>query len=288
MVKHYFSLIKFSHTVFALPFALIGYFLGIQQQTAVANKWELLVYVLLCMVSTRTAAMSFNRYIDRRIDALNPRTAVREIPSGVISPRGALLLTIISSLVFIATTYFINKLCFFLSPVALLITLGYSYTKRFTWLCHFILGLGLALAPVGAYMAITASISLIPILIAIIVLLWVSSFDLLYALQDEGFDKKHQLHSVPVWLGIKSTLVVSAVLHGIVILLVCYVGYVMPGTWAYYTGAGLFSLLLIYQHLIIKPSDISKINLAFFTLNGIASIIFATFFIIDYFYKLTF
>jgi 4-hydroxybenzoate polyprenyltransferase len=235
------------------------------------------------MVTTRTAAMAFNRYIDRKIDALNPRTAIREIPIGVISPNGALLLTIISSFLFIITTFFINRICFYLSPIALFITLGYSYTKRFTWLCHFILGSGLALAPVGAYMAITASISLVPILLAIMVLLWVSSFDLMYALQDESFDKKNQLHSVPVWLGSTKTLIVSAILHLIVIVLVFSIGYLLQAGIFYYICAIIFSALLVYQHAIVKPNDISKINLAFFTLNGLASIIFACFFLINYF-----
>jgi len=283
MIKHYFSLIKFSHTIFALPFALIGYFMGLQHANTSQNKWELLIYVLLCMLTTRTAAMSFNRYIDRQIDALNPRTAVREILSGIIPPINALILTILSSCAFIVTTFFINKLCFFLSPIALGITLGYSYTKRFTWLCHFILGLGLALAPIGAYMAITNSIQKEPIIVGVIVLLWVGSFDLLYALQDESFDKKNQLHSVPVWLGRTNTLVLSAILHAVVIVLVLWLGFLIHATWPYLIGAAIFSGLLVYQHLIIKPKDISKINMAFFTLNGLASIIFAVFFILNYF-----
>jgi 4-hydroxybenzoate polyprenyltransferase len=176
-VKSYLSLIKFSHTIFAMPFALIGFFLAIFENTSVIPGWHTkvfppafdwsslgikLVLVILCMVFARSAAMAFNRYLDRQYDAKNPRTAVREIPSGVITPKNALAFTIISCLLFIACTWFINSICFYLSPVALAVVLGYSYTKRFTPLCHLILGLGLSLAPIGAYLAVTGEFALLP------------------------------------------------------------------------------------------------------------------------------
>src|SRR5690606_16122617 len=186
-MKAYLSLIKFSHTVFALPFAVLAFFLGLHADGSVWNS-EKLMLVLLCMVFARSAAMAFNRYADRHVDALNARTRVREIPAGVISPGHALGFAIFMSVAFIAATWWINPLCFALSPVALAIILGYSYTKRFTWLCHVVLGMGLGLAPVGAYLAVTGRFDLLPVLYGIMVMCWVSGFDILYALQDEDFD----------------------------------------------------------------------------------------------------
>lgn len=195
-MKNYLSLIKFSHTIFALPFAMIGFFLG-TAQTAVGIDWKLFALVILCMVFARSAAMGFNRWADRDIDEKNPRTAVREIPAGIISPQNALFFVIVNCLLFIATTYFINWLCFYLSPIALLVVLGYSYTKRFTALCHFVLGIGLALAPIGAYIAVTGEFAILPLIYSFIVLFWVAGFDIIYALQDEGFDRSLGLNSIP-------------------------------------------------------------------------------------------
>src|SRR6186713_337587 len=199
-MKSYFSLIKFAHTVFALPFAFLSFFLGMKM-TNQPLDWNLISLMLACMIFARSAAMAFNRYVDRKIDAQNIRTRVREIPSGVISPGSALWFVIAMSGAFIFTTYWINPIVFFLSPVALLVVLGYSYTKRFTWLCHFVLGLGLGLAPVGAFIAVTGRFELLPVLYGIMVLLWVSGFDILYALQDEEFDRQNGLHSVPQQFG---------------------------------------------------------------------------------------
>ena len=169
-MKNYFSLIKFSHTVFALPFALVGFFLANYLEGKSPNL-TILLCILLCMVFARSAAMAFNRYLDRDIDALNPRTVVREIPAGVIQPKSALIFVIINSVAFVLTTWFLNPLCFALSPVALVVVLGYSYTKRFTALCHFVLGLGLSLAPIGAYLAVTGHFDVLPVLYSVVVLL---------------------------------------------------------------------------------------------------------------------
>src|ERR1041385_3967632 len=182
---------KFSHTVFALPFAIIGFCLAIYSGKAIFS-WEKLFLVIGCMVFARSAAMAFNRYIDREFDAKNQRTAVREIPSGIITPGSALFFVIASSLLFITATFFINPICFYLSPVALLVVLGYSYTKRFTPLCHLILGIGLSLAPIGAYLAATGHFALQPLLFSFAVLFWVSGFDIIYALQDETFDRENK------------------------------------------------------------------------------------------------
>ncbi|MCB9235096.1 MAG: UbiA family prenyltransferase [Bacteroidia bacterium] len=281
MVQKYLSLVKFSHTIFALPFALIGFFLGYQEVQKL--DWILFVLVLLCMVFARNAAMGFNRFLDREIDAKNSRTVTREIPAGTISPRNALLFVILNSAAFWVTTWFINKLCFFLAPVALLVILGYSFTKRFTALCHLVLGLGLSLAPVGAYLAVTGSFALVPVLLGVAVLTWVSGFDIIYALQDEEFDRSQKLNSIPVMLGKNKALILSVFLHLITAGAVYAFGFLEEGNWLFWIGAGVFSALLIYQHLLVKPNDLSRVNLAFFTTNGIASVVFASFVILDIF-----
>lgn len=233
--------------------------------------------------------MAFNRYLDRDIDEKNPRTAKREIPAGVISPQQALLFVIMNCLLFIIATWFINPLCFFLSPVALAVILGYSYTKRFTYLCHFVLGLGLSLAPIGAYLAAGGGFDLIPILYSISVLLWVSGFDIIYALQDEEFDKSLQLNSIPVVLGRKNALLLSSVLHVVCALLILTAGYFLAQqypqfSWLSWLAAGVYISLLIYQHTLVKPNDLSRVNRAFFTSNGIASVIFGTLMILDIYF----
>src|SRR6201992_1310028 len=211
-MKKYLSLVTFSHTIFAMPFAFIGFCLAVTT-THHAFEWQKLVMMVLCMVFARNSAMAFNRYLDRDIDAKNPRTKVRDIPAGRISAASALTFTIINCLLFVATTWFINSLCFYLSPVALLVVLGYSATKRFTALCHLVLGLGLSLAPIGAYLVVTGHFDLTPLFFSFAVLFWVSGFDIIYALQDEDFDKSEHLHSIPAYLGKKRALWLSSVLH---------------------------------------------------------------------------
>jgi 4-hydroxybenzoate polyprenyltransferase len=239
-----------------------------------------------CMIFGRSAAMAFNRYIDRKIDKANPRTVSREIPSGIISEKNALTFIIVCVLLFIVCAGLINNTCLYLSPIALLVILGYSLTKRFTFLCHFILGLGLSLAPVGAYLAFNPQFSMIPVAYGIGVLCWVAGFDIIYALQDEQFDKSQSLHSVPVDLGTKNSLILSTLVHSIVPISFLYAAQlqqaIIPTGIFYWVGFGLFIALLTYQHLIVKPKDLSKVNLAFFTLNGIASVLFSIFFIANY------
>ncbi len=279
-ITNYLSLVKFSHTIFALPFAVIGYFLAITFTKTQFNL-RLFALVVLCMVFARSAAMAFNRYIDRIIDKENTRTAIREIPSGLIEAKSALFFVIINSLLFILTTYFINKLCFYLSPIALIIVLGYSLTKRFTALCHLILGIGLSLAPIGAYLAVTGVFNWLPLFFSFAVLFWVSGFDIIYALQDEEFDKSKNLKSIPVLLGKKGALLLSTILHIFSALFIITAGFYADfNTW-YWIGAIFFCGLLIYQHLLVKPNDLSKVNIAFFTTNGIASVIFSIFVLID-------
>jgi 4-hydroxybenzoate polyprenyltransferase len=287
-MKNYLSLIKFSHTVFALPFALVGFFLAnhLEGQTP---SLTVLSFIVLCMVFARSAAMAFNRYLDRDIDAKNPRTTVREIPAGVISAQSALWFVVLNSLAFVLATWFINPLCFALSPVALLVVLGYSYTKRFTALCHFVLGLGLSLAPIGAYLAVTGHFDGLPLLFSVVVLLWVSGFDIIYALQDEDFDKSLKLNSIPVLLGRKGALQLSNVLHvlcAVVMLYAVFRVYTEGDTFRviHGIGAAVFIGLLAYQHTLVKENDLSKVNMAFFTTNGIASVIYGTCFILDFFF----
>lgn len=283
-ISKYLSLIKFSHTIFALPFALIGFSLAIHSGAAQFSLQKFAL-VMLCMVFARSAAMAFNRYIDRRFDALNPRTVIREIPSGAITPASALTLVVLCCLAFVLSAWGINPLCFYLSPVALLIILGYSYTKRFTPLCHLILGLGLALAPVGAYIALTERFALLPILLGCVVFLWSGGFDIIYALQDDEFDKSQHLKSIPAYLGRKNALRLSSLMHALAAGLVIFMYFAGNFGWLYLAGAVGFIFLLIYQHTLVKPNDLSRVNLAFGTMNGIASVIFCVFVCSDMYYS---
>jgi 4-hydroxybenzoate polyprenyltransferase len=289
--SNYLSLIKFSHTLFALPFALIGFFLGIfgnrEYNSGLSPSADTLllkfVLVLICMVTARSAAMAFNRWLDRHFDARNPRTAIREIPRGIIAPHSALRFVIICCVLFMVTCWFINPICFFLSPVALFVILFYSYTKRFTPLCHLILGIGLALAPIGAFLAVTGRFEALPILFSAAVVCWVSGFDIIYAMQDVEFDKSEKLFSIPVAMGKKRALGVSILLHILSVVFVLFAGTLGNfGAW-FWIGLALFTGMLIYQHLIVKPDDLSRVNLAFMTANGIASVVFAVFVIADMF-----
>ncbi len=284
-VKKYLSLVKFSHTIFAMPFALIGFVLGLSVQNNGAllspgngsSWWLKFVLVILCMILARSAAMAFNRYLDRHFDALNPRTAIREIPAGVLKADSVLWFTIISSVLFIVCSYFINRICFYLSPVALLVVLGYSYTKRFTALCHIVLGIGLSLAPIGAYLAVVGQFDWLPILFSITVISWVSGFDIIYALQDVDFDQSQKLYSIPASLGKARALKVSELLHMVSAAMVVVAGIYGGFHWLYWIGVVVFVGMLVYQHSIVKPNDLKRVNLAFMTANGIASVIFSVF-----------
>ncbi len=300
-IKNYLSLIKFSHTIFAMPFALIGFFLGAHWQPIenmrikMLNEhntswsiyfkipWGLLLLITICMITARSAAMAFNRYLDRKFDAKNPRTAVREIPVGIITPKNALYFTILMCVVFITTTFFINSICFYLSPIALFVILFYSYTKRFTYLCHLVLGVGLSLAPIGSYLAVTGSFAVLPILFSLAVLCWVSGFDIIFALQDEAFDKENNLYSIPSVMGKSKGLHVSELLHVFAASFIIFSGFYGHFHLLYWIGTAVFCGMLIYQHLIISATNLSKVNIAFMTANGIASVVFAVFVIADTF-----
>ena len=299
-VKKYFSLVKFSHTIFAMPFAIIGFALAMQQVSNspnlittigwgnnifIAPKGLLVKFILviLCMVSARSAAMAFNRFLDSNFDAKNPRTAIREIPAGIISRQSALRFVIINCVLFIAATFFINTMCFLLAPVALFVILFYSYTKRFTPLCHLVLGVGLSLAPIGAYLAVTGAFAFLPILFSLAVIFWVSGFDIIYALQDVEFDQSQKLFSMPAWLGKTKALKLSEFFHLLSAACVVAAGvYGHFGLW-YWGGILVFTGMLFYQHSIVKPNDLSKVNIAFMTANGIASVVFSIFVLLDIF-----
>jgi 4-hydroxybenzoate polyprenyltransferase len=283
-MKKFFSLVLFAHSIFALPFAMIGFFLGVTTTTQPFN-WFLLLLVLLCMVFARNAAMAFNRYLDRDIDAKNPRTVMRDIPAGRVSANEALIFVVVNCLLFITATAFINKLCLFLSPVALFVVLFYSYTKRFTALCHLVLGLGLSLAPIGAYIAVTGKFDIVPVLYSFAVLFWVSGFDIIYALQDEDFDRAERLHSIPAALGIKNALRLSVLLHVLSAICVILPIFFNQFSFVYYIGVAFFCFMLTYQHLLVKPNDISKVDRAFATTNGYASVVFALCFLLDAFLR---
>ena len=299
-IKNYLSLVKFSHTIFAMPFAMIGFFVGITKgqennQFDNATGWReniigaaaikslsiKFILVLFCMVTARSAAMAFNRYLDRHFDAKNPRTAIREIPKGIISANSALRFTILSCVLFVISTFFINPVCFYLSPIALFVILFYSYTKRFTFLCHLVLGLGLSLAPIGAYLAVTGTFAVLPILFSFAVIFWVSGFDIIYSLQDIDFDQSQKLYSIPSTVGKAHALKISELLHALSTACVISAGVYGHLHWLYWIGIVIFTGMLIYQHSIVKPNDLSKVNIAFMTANGIASVVFAIFVIAD-------
>ena len=256
-VLRYFSLVKFAHTIFAMPFALIGFFYGLKMVNYQLYKpwWLLFFLVILCMVFARSAAMGFNRWLDADHDAKNPRTLIREIPSGVISKRNALIFVIFNCVAFVITTYFINALCLVLAPVALFVILFYSYTKRFTPLCHLVLGLGLSLAPIGAYIAVTGQFALVPVLFSLSVLFWVSGFDIIYALQDEMFDKENNLRSIPSWLGSVRALRVSEILHLLSTVAVIAAGLIGHFSWFYWAGGAVFAFFLYHQRCFSIPSQ---------------------------------
>ena len=279
-IGNYFSLVKISHTLFSLPFAMIGLFLAFKESGEPFRLTSLLL-VILCVLFARNAAMAFNRYADLEIDSRNPRTSSRELPRKIISRPAALAFIIINAFLFMGSAFLLNKMCFLLSPVALLVVLGYSLTKRFTALSHLFLGLGLSLAPIGAYIAVTAHFALVPVMFSLSVIFWVAGFDIIYAMQDVAFDQSEHLRSIPVLLGKKNALVLSAVFHTISVGFLVAAGILGPFGMVFWAGMAVYTGLIIYQHLLVRPNDLSRVNLAFFTLNGIASVVYACFVIAD-------
>ncbi len=265
------SLVRFSHTIFALPFALAAIVLA--SPYGDVSAWRVAV-IVLCIAAARTAAMAFNRLVDRDIDAKNPRTADRELPRGVLSVGFVRALVVVSSLAFVVGAALLGRLPLLLSPLALGLALGYSYVKRFSSLCHLVLGAAIAFAPGGAWIATGAPVTLPPWLLVLAVASWVGGFDILYSLQDESFDKGEGLHSIPAKLGVVGALWVSALLHVLTAACLVGVGVALERGPAYFVGTALVGAILAYEHVIVKPSDLSRINKAFFDLNGYISVAF--------------
>lgn len=287
-VLSYINLVKFSHTIFAMPFALVGMIMAYRVNPEICFCTRVFGLIILAMIFARNAAMGFNRYVDSDIDKINPRTANREIPAGLISKSSALVFIILNSLAFVTVCFFINYLAFILAIPTLLVLFTYSFLKRYTAFCHYFLGIALSIAPTGAYVAVTGRIDIAPVILSLIVLFWVSGFDIIYSLSDREFDKQNNLFSVPRIFGVRGALIVSAIGHFFVLpLLVIFYFYVNslsggPYLGSYYIiGASLFAVMLVYQHLIISSNDLSRIGAAFFTANGVASVVFAFFAILD-------
>jgi 4-hydroxybenzoate polyprenyltransferase len=262
------SLITFSHTIFALPFALLATVLA----AGGVPPPRTLFGILAAMVGARSAAMAFNRIVDRDVDAENPRTARREIPAGAVSVTAAAMFCALSAAVFVAAAWFLNPLCFALSPLALAIILGYSFTKRLSVLSHLVLGMSLAIAPVGAWIAVTGRLAATPVVLGLSVLFWVAGFDVIYSLQDEAFDRGHGLFSLPARLGARRALDFSTAVHALSLALLYGVFVLAGGGPLFGIGVALAGLFLVRQHALVSPKDLSRVNGAFFTANGWLSV----------------
>ena len=276
----YFRLVKFAHTIFAMPFALMAFTYALWS-TGAEFSWWLLVQVILCMVFARNVAMGFNRWADRHIDKENPRTADREIPAGAISPRNAMIFIVINAILFIATSCTINLLTAVLSPVALAVIMFYSYCKRFTSLAHLVLGLSLGIAPAGAYIAATGDLTWQVCLLSLLVLTWCGGFDIIYALQDAEFDRKRGLHSIPSTFSVATSLYISIALHCVSVAALVLFAQHLPQSWLLWCGVGVFTAILIAEHIVVTPKKQRSIGIAFGTLNGLASLTLAGFVIAD-------
>ena len=282
-IQKYARLVKFSHTIFAMPFAMLSFTYALWSAPAAYDMgwWiRLLVQVVLCMVFARNVAMGFNRWADRDIDARNPRTADREIPAGVIKPRAAMAFVVINALLFIVVAATINPLTAWLSPVALAVVMAYSLCKRFTSLSHLVLGLALGIAPVGAYIAVRGAFSLEACILSVVVLTWTGGFDIIYALQDADFDRKEGLHSIPARFSARTSLAISIALHVVsVAALVWFATFLPSGIWTW-LGVGIFAAILTLEHILVTPTRTRHIGIAFGTLNGLASLTLAVLLII--------
>lgn len=262
-------MIKFEHTLFALPFAFIGALLARKGLPTLRQT----VWILVAMVAARSAAMTFNRMADLHFDKLNPRTRDRALPRGILSMQFAALFTIVMSLLFIFSAWQLNPLCFYLSLPALAILFLYSYTKRFTTLSHLVLGFCIGCAPLAAWLAISGEFAWAPVLLSAAVMFWVAGFDVIYALQDTDFDRKANLFSLPSRFGVRPALKVSALFHAATVVLLIATGTLTSSGWLVYAGIAMVSGILFWEHRIVKPNDLSRVNVAFFNLNGYVSIL---------------
>lgn len=276
-IRIYLEMIKFQHSIFALPFAYLGAFLAEMQ----VPSFQTLFWITLAMVGARSFAMAMNRLIDREIDRRNPRTAERALPKGLLQSSNVMMFSLASLSLFLVAVYNLAPVCRYLWPLVVIPFVIYPYTKRFTWLSHFILGLCLGLAPVGAWIAVTNSVTIEPFLLGGAVLCWVAGFDIFYAIQDVDFDREHKLHSIPANFGIRASLAFTKLLHLTAILLLAWTGVRLDLGIFYFIGVIITGLLLAYENSVIKPDDLSKLNMAFFTMNGVISVLMFFFVAID-------
>jgi 4-hydroxybenzoate polyprenyltransferase len=279
----YLEMIKFQHSIFALPFAYLGAFLA---EIRVPDFLTLL-WITLAMVGARSFAMAMNRLIDREIDRRNPRTAERALPKGLLPIPSVIVFSLISLTVFLIAVYNLAPVCRYLWPFVVIPFVIYPYTKRFTWLSHFILGLCLGLAPVGAWIAVTNSVSIEPFLVGAAVLCWVAGFDIFYAIQDMNFDQKYRLYSIPANFGIRTSLVLTKLLHFTAISFLVWTGIRLDLGIFYFIGVFIAGVLLAYENSIIKPNDLSKLNMAFFTMNGVISVLLFCFVAMEVIFRRT-
>jgi 4-hydroxybenzoate polyprenyltransferase len=264
-------MIKFSHSIFALPFALSGAILATRE---VPLNFSKVFWIIVTMIAARSAAMGFNRLVDHKYDAANPRTSERPLPAGKMSKKEIRNFIIIFSVFFIFATSQLNMICFILSPVALFVIFAYSFTKRFTDFSHYFLGLALGLSPVGAWLAVTGYFEWPPLVLGLIVLFWVAGFDILYSIQDLDFDRSANLHSIPKRVGIKRALLIAKLSHGVSFLLMAYLSWLVPLHFVYTVGLIVVGGLLTYEHSLVKADDLTKLDKAFFSMNGIISLVF--------------
>jgi len=283
-IKVFLEMIKFEHTLFALPFAYVGALLTEKRIPAAHD----LLWITLAMVGARTAAMSLNRLIDRRIDAKNPRTAGRALPRGLLSVRDVYVYTVSSFVLLLYSAYQLSPLAFRLFPVAVAALVFYSYTKRFSWLCHLFLGAALGLAPLGSWIAIAGRFEVAPVLLGLGVLFWVAGFDVIYACEDYDFDRREGIYSIPARFGIKKALVISAIFHVAAPVLFLIVGLMLKLGALYFAGVTVAVGLLFYQHALIRPEDLSRAGIAFFNLNGLLSVFMFAFTFLDIVFPLRF
>ncbi|HCL28850.1 MAG TPA: 4-hydroxybenzoate octaprenyltransferase [Candidatus Latescibacteria bacterium] len=274
----YGRMIKFSHSIFALPFALSGAALAAATH---GIRPVQVAWIVVAMVAARSAAMGFNRLVDRRIDADNPRTAQRELPTGAMSVLAVILFVLLSAVALVGAAWQLNRLCLLLSPVALAVVFAYSYTKRFTWASHLVLGLALALAPLGAWIAVTGRFDLPPILLGLSVMSWVAGFDILYSCQDHDFDRKAGLYSIPVRFGLVGALRLARVMHLLAVLFMVALGFSAGLQAVYFIGVAAITSLLVYEHRLVSPQDLTKVNTAFMTMNSLVSVAFFIFILAD-------
>jgi len=274
------NMIKFEHTIFALPFALIALLLAARTapQGLTAHT---VFYVVLAMVGARSAAMAFNRLVDAEIDKANPRTAARHIPAGLLSRTQVGLFLVLALSLFEFAAFQLNRLCFLLSPLALIAILGYSYTKRFTALCHLVLGFAIGIAPIGAWLAVRGTFDAVPLLLGAVVMLWIGGFDIIYALQDYENDVASPLHSIPKALGKANALLVSRAMHFVMLVLLVVIGKLSGMHGVYFAGVAVVAGLIVYEQSLVKPNDLRRVDMAFFTLNGWVSMSLLAFVTLD-------